>query len=93
MATDFLYVSDWTHMRLYQVSLTGGNMTAVDFPLAVGPVGVLFNVRSRRVMWTDAQSFVHSVGMDGTGYEMVANLGVYINFISFTFLWRVVNQQ
>ena len=52
-------------------------MTAVDFPLAVGPVGVLFNVRSRRVMWTDAKSFVHSVGMNGTEYEMVANLGVY----------------
>jgi len=57
MDTDFLYVSDWTHMRLYQVSLTGGTMTAVDFPLAVGPVGVLFNVRSRRIMWTDAHLY------------------------------------
>jgi len=79
METDFLYVSDWTHKRLYQVSLTGGTMTSVDFPLAVGPVGVLFNVRTRRVIWTDGHSVVHSVSMRGTEYNKVANLGVYMN--------------
>ena len=66
-------------MRLYQVSLTDGTMAAVDFPLAFGPAGVLFDVLSRRVMWTDSYSFVHSVGMSGTEYETVANLGVYMN--------------
>ena len=77
---NFVLVTDWTHNKIYQYGLVTDVVNALDADSISSPIGVVFNHVTKQVIWSDNQ-LVHRINLDGTGYEILANLGKYVNVV------------
>ncbi|KAH3773335.1 hypothetical protein DPMN_174694 [Dreissena polymorpha] len=73
-----MYVSDWTHDKIYQVSLIDDDVRALDVSTVTDPTGVLYDPVSQRVIWGDTNNqFIQSAHINGTGYAVLVDVGMY----------------
>ena len=77
LTTDFLYVGDWTHHRIYQVSLINQSVRALDSGFIQKPNAVVFDVVRKQILWSDtALGLIQKVNIDGSGYSVLGNIGM-----------------
>ncbi|KAH3773328.1 low-density lipoprotein receptor-related protein 5-like [Dreissena polymorpha] len=75
---NFMYVSDWTHDKVYQISLINNAVNALDSSTVTDPTGVLYNSITKRIIWGDYTSkYIQSANANGTGYSVLNNVGTY----------------
>ena len=74
-----MYVSDWTHDKVYQVSLINDAVNALDSSTIDAPTGVLYNSITNRIYWGDTTSnYIQSANVNGAGYSVLIDVGKYI---------------
>ncbi|KAH3774761.1 hypothetical protein DPMN_176154, partial [Dreissena polymorpha] len=78
LSDNFMYISDWTHNKLYQVSLINDAVNALDSSTVDAPTGVLYNSITNRIYWGDTTTnYIQSANVNGAGYSVLIDVGVY----------------
>ncbi|XP_052233167.1 low-density lipoprotein receptor-related protein 4-like [Dreissena polymorpha] len=78
LSDNVMYVSDWTHDKVYQVSLINNAVNALDSSTVDSPTGVLYNSITNRIYWGDSTSkYIQSAHVNGTGYSVLFDVGAY----------------
>ncbi|KAH3774740.1 hypothetical protein DPMN_176131 [Dreissena polymorpha] len=78
LSDNFMYVSDWTHDKVYQVSLINDAVNALDSSTVDAPTGVLYNSITNRIYWGDTTSnYIQSANVNGAGYSVLIDVGAY----------------
>ncbi|XP_052771270.1 low-density lipoprotein receptor-related protein 4-like [Mya arenaria] len=78
LLNDFLFVVDWTHDKIYQVSLVNGEARGLDSDMIQNPVGLEYNHLTGKVIWGDTGDYLlQQVNLDGTDYEVLVDVGRY----------------
>ncbi|XP_053381660.1 low-density lipoprotein receptor-related protein 4-like [Mercenaria mercenaria] len=69
---NFLLVTDWTHNKIYQISLASDDVRAVDTETYGSPIGVAYNHMTQQLMWS-TNKYIHRLNLNGTGYKVIQN--------------------
>lgn len=79
LGNDFLYVCDWSHHNIYQVSLLNGTVRALKSAFIEKPSAVAFDVFQKHVLWADSSLGVfHWINIDGSGYKFLFHTGMIL---------------
>ncbi|XP_052771141.1 low-density lipoprotein receptor-related protein 4-like [Mya arenaria] len=78
LLNDFIFVADWTHSNIYQVSLVNGGAQGLDSDMIQKPTGIEYNHLTGKVIWGDTGDYLlQQANLDGTGYEVLVDVGMY----------------
>jgi len=77
LTDNFVLVADWTHHKVYQVSLLGEEIRALDTNIVDQPYGVVCDPVGGALFWTDtSEYYIHSFNMKASvPYSRVAYIG------------------
>ncbi|WAR22301.1 LRP4-like protein [Mya arenaria] len=75
---DFILVVDWTHNKIYQVSLLNSEVRGFDSDMIQNTDGLEYNHFTRKVIWGDTGDYLlQQANLDGTDYEVLVDVGMY----------------
>ena len=75
---DILLVTDWSHNKIYLVSLVDNDdVRAVDIDTAGNPNAVIYDSINKRVVWGDTKDQqIHSAYMNGSDHKVLVYSGM-----------------
>ena len=78
MIDDFLLVADWSHKKLYQVSLEDDeDVRALDIDSSGNPNAVIYNPFDKTVIWADTKDqLIRSVVLNTSNYRILVDNGM-----------------
>ena len=72
----FILVADWSHNKIYQISLVNDEVRAVDIQTAGNPNAVIYRPSDKRLIWADTKDkLVHSSYLNGSDHKITVNKG------------------
>ena len=70
-------VTDWSHNKLYQVSLDTDDVRALDIQITGNPNAVAYNPFTERVIWGDTlDEKIRSAYLNGSSLNILVNNGM-----------------
>ena len=73
---NFLIVTDWTHNKIYFVSLVSDETRAFDIESGGNPNAVVYNPVEKTVIWADTKDkMIHSAFLNGSNHRIIINEG------------------
>ena len=73
---DVLIVTDWTHNKIYFVSLVSDETRAFDIESGGNPYAVVYNPVEKTVIWADTKdNMIHSAFLNGSNHKIIINEG------------------
>ena len=80
-----LIVTDWTHNKIYFVSLVSNDTRAFDIETGGNPNAVVYNPVEKTVIWADTKdSMIHSAFLNGSNHKIIINEGKNILHVHLT---------
>ena len=77
MTDNVLLVTDWSHNKIYQISLNTDDVRALDIQITGNPNAVIYNPFSERVIWGDTKDEkIRSVYLNGSSQNVLVNNGM-----------------
>ena len=71
-----LIVTDWTHNKIYFVSLVSDETRAFDIESGGNPNAVVYNPVEKTVIWADTKdNMIHSAFLNGSNHRIIINEG------------------
>ena len=71
-----LIVTDWTHNKIYFVSLVSNDTRAFDIESGGTPNDVVYNPVEKTVIWVDTKdNMIHSAFLNGSNHKTIINEG------------------
>lgn len=69
-------MTDWSHNKIYQISLENGEVRAVGISVVGNANAVVFNSATNEVIWSSTNDqTLHSVYLNGSDYKTVYRNG------------------
>ena len=73
---NFILLTDWTHNKIYQVSLV--NDETVGLRTTESPVGVAFDLQTGQVIWgVTSDSAIRRMFLNGSMEEVLIDTGIF----------------
>ena len=74
-------MADWSHNKIYQISMVNDDVRAVDIQTAGNPNAVIYRPSDKRLIWADTKDKqVHSSYLNGSDHKMIVNAGKMLLF-------------
>ena len=91
----FLLVTDWSHNKIYQVSLVDdGDVRAIDVDTAGNPNAVIYDSTTKRVIWGDTRDrSIWSAYLNGSDHKSLKYYGILFLYSLYNSLRKVIEKQ
>ena len=77
LTDNVLLVTDWSHNKIYQISLNTDDVRALDTQITGNPNAVIYNLFTERVIWGDTKyETIRSVYLNGSSQTVLVNNGM-----------------